>query len=104
MTTYFICQYNSLQNFDRFKMSDSGAFDSGQAQVIEWNMLDPYKFFPLSLACSVTVRGFLYPLTVVKTRLQIQKRHVVYKGTFDALRDIAWKVKSIFTAITMQFR
>lgn len=39
--------------------------------VIEWEMLDKKKFFPLSMMSSFTVRCFLYPLTLIRTRLQV---------------------------------
>ncbi len=51
-------------------------------------MLDKKKFFPLSIASSFTVRTTLYPFTLVKTRLQIQRGNEVYKGTWDAFRKI----------------
>nr|CAG4634888.1 EOG090X08ST [Alona affinis] len=51
-------------------------------------MLDKKKFFPLSIASSFTVRTTLYPFTLVKTRLQIQRGTEVYKGTYDAFRKI----------------
>ena len=40
--------------------------------VIEWEMLDKKKFFPLSMMSSFTVRCFLYPLTLIRTRLQVR--------------------------------
>jgi len=55
---------------------------------IEWNMLDKRRFYPYSMASSFTVRCFLYPLTLVRTRLQVQHHNAVYKGTFDAFRQI----------------
>ena len=51
-------------------------------RTIEWEMLDKKKFIPLS------VRTTLYPFTLVKTRLQIQKGNEVYKGTWDAFKKI----------------
>lgn len=51
-------------------------------------MLDKKKFFPLSIVSSFTVRTTLYPLTLVKTRLQIQKGTEVYRGTWDAFQKI----------------
>lgn len=51
-------------------------------------MLDKKKFFPLSIASSFSVRTMLYPFTLVKTRLQIQRGTEVYKGTWDAFRKI----------------
>ena len=57
-------------------------------RTIEWEMLDKKKFLPLSIASSLTVRTTLYPFTLVKTRLQIQKGNEVYRGTWDAFRKI----------------
>jgi len=59
--------------------------------VIELHMLDKAKFFPLSMASSFFVRGMLHPLTVVKTRLQVQKQKDCYNGTYDAFRKIHGK-------------
>ena len=39
--------------------------------TIEWEMLDKRKFYPLSMMSSFTVRCFLYPLTLIRTRLQV---------------------------------
>lgn len=47
---------------------------------IEWEMMDKSKFFPLSMLSSFSVRCALYPLTLIKTRLQIQKHTDVYSG------------------------
>nr|CAG4650277.1 EOG090X08ST [Sida crystallina] len=58
-------------------------------KVIEWEMLDKRKFFPLSMASTFSVRTALYPFTLIKTRLQIQKGNQVYDGTLDALRKIS---------------
>ncbi|KAK9728259.1 Mitochondrial carrier protein [Popillia japonica] len=55
---------------------------------IEWDMMDKSKFFPLSMLSSFTVRCALYPLSLIKTRLQIQKHNVVYTGMFDAYGKI----------------
>ncbi|GLG93072.1 Solute carrier family 25 member 44 [Gryllus bimaculatus] len=53
-------------------------------KTIEWDMMDKSKFFPLSMLSSFSVRCFLYPLTVIKTRLQVQRHDQMYKGLFDA--------------------
>src|SRR5688500_12072412 len=56
---------------------------------IECEMMDSNRFFSLSIVNSVTLRIFLYPLTVVKTRLQVQRgKYPVYSGTFDAFLKI----------------
>lgn len=48
--------------------------------TIEWDMMDKTKFFPLSMLSSFCVRGSLYPLTLIKTRLQVQKHGQMYTG------------------------
>lgn len=57
-------------------------------KTIEWDMMDKKKFFPLSMLSSFSVRCFLYPLTVIKTRLQVQRHDQMYKGLLDACRTI----------------
>lgn len=47
---------------------------------IEWEMMDKAKFFPLSMLSSFSVRCALYPLSLIKTRLQIQKHNDLYTG------------------------
>lgn len=58
--------------------------DSGYLRTIEWEMMDKSKFFPLSMLSSFAVRCSLYPLTLIKTRLQIQKHDSMYTGLIDA--------------------
>ena len=57
-------------------------------KTVEWEMLDKSKFFPMSMMSSFTVRCFLYPLTLIRTRLQVQKGKEMYSGTYDAGRKI----------------
>nr|CAD7589346.1 unnamed protein product [Timema genevievae] len=57
-------------------------------RTIEWDMMDKSKFFPLSMLSSFSVRCCLYPLTVIKTRLQVQRHDDVYKGMVDAWTKI----------------
>ena len=38
---------------------------------IEWEMMDKNRFFTFSVVNSVALRTVLYPLTVIKTRLQV---------------------------------
>jgi hypothetical protein len=42
-----------------------------QIQVIEWNMMDKSKFYPLSMLSSFTIRTLMYPMTLVKTKIQV---------------------------------
>ncbi|XP_046749422.1 solute carrier family 25 member 44 [Diprion similis] len=57
-------------------------------RTIEWDMMDKKKFFPLSMLSSFSVRCCLYPLTVIKTRLQIQRKNHMYSGMIDAYKKI----------------
>ncbi|VDI69351.1 solute carrier family 25 member 44-like [Mytilus galloprovincialis] len=59
-----------------------------EIHVVEFHMLDKIKFYPLTLMTSLSVRGLLYPLTLVRTRLQTQTGKTVYKGMFDAIVKI----------------
>ncbi|CAD5207691.1 unnamed protein product [Bursaphelenchus okinawaensis] len=59
-----------------------------QLHVIEWNHLNLYKFYPMALATSWTVRCMLYPMSVVKSRLQLQKQNNVYRGMTHAFSSI----------------
>jgi len=57
-------------------------------KTIEWEMLDKKRFYPLSMMSSFSIRCFLYPLTLIRTRLQVQHQNALYKGTF-AYRQIS---------------
>lgn len=57
-------------------------------KTIEWDMMDKKKFFPLSMLSSFSVRCCLFPLTVIKTQLQVQHRSDVYKGMIDCAYKI----------------
>lgn len=64
------------------------ATETQYIRTIEWDMMNKKKFYPLSMLSSFTVRCFLYPFTVIKTRIQLQKHNSIYKGTFDAYKKI----------------
>lgn len=65
-------------------MDSATILESPSVRTIEWRMMDKKKFFTLNFINSFAIRGVLYPLTVIKTRLQLQRQHSVYKGTIDA--------------------
>lgn len=52
-------------------------------KTIEWEMLNKTKFFPLSMLSSFSVRCCLFPLTVIKTQLQVQFKNDIYSGMLD---------------------
>lgn len=56
--------------------------------IIQLDMMDKKKYYPMALTSSLLVRFVQYPLTLIRTRLQIQHGKDVYKGSFDAFRKI----------------
>lgn len=52
--------------------------------TIEWHMMDKTKFFPLSMLSTFTIRCCFYPLTLIKTQLQVQFKNDIYSGMLDA--------------------
>jgi solute carrier family 25 protein 44 len=57
-------------------------------RIIEWQHLNLWKFYPLALASSFSVRCLLYPMSVVKSRLALQKQNNVYRGMTHAFSQI----------------
>ncbi|TKR59969.1 hypothetical protein L596_029571 [Steinernema carpocapsae] len=57
--------------------------------VVEWDHMNLKMFYPMALASTWSVRTCLYPLAVLRSRLQLQKQHTVYRGTMDAFFSIA---------------
>lgn len=56
--------------------------------VIQWEHLNLYKFYPMALCSSWTIRCALYPMSVVKSRLQLQRQNNIYNGMSDAFIKI----------------
>ncbi|XP_072528502.1 solute carrier family 25 member 44a isoform X2 [Salminus brasiliensis] len=57
-------------------------------RIIEWEDLDKRKFYSLGVFMTLTTRATVYPFTLIRTRLQIQKGKSLYNGTFDAFCKI----------------
>jgi solute carrier family 25 protein 44 len=56
---------------------------------IQWFMIDKKKYFPMTVLNMFAVRTVLYPLTLVRTRLQIQPvNKKIYTGTIHALYSV----------------
>lgn len=55
---------------------------------IEWDELDKKKYYLYGASMQLSVRLFIYPPMLVKTRLQLQRGKNVYKGTYDAIKKI----------------
>lgn len=65
------------------------SFEEVEISVIELRMMDKRKYYPLTLISGLSIRTILYPFMLIKTRLQIQRGHDLYKGTFDAFVKIS---------------
>ncbi|KAH7721952.1 Protein F13G3.7 a [Aphelenchoides avenae] len=72
-----------------------------ELHIIEWEHLNLWRFYPLALASSWSVRCLLYPMSVVKSRLQLQKQNNVYSGMRHCFTDIIQKEG--FTALYRGF-
>jgi len=72
--------------------------DASNIQVIELNMMDKSKYYPLALLSGACIRTTLYPLSLVKTRLQVQNKKILYNGTWDAFKKITQRegVKGLY--------
>ncbi|KAJ7994692.1 hypothetical protein DPEC_G00252130 [Dallia pectoralis] len=57
-------------------------------QIIEWEDLDKKKFYSFGFFMTMTIRATVYPATLIRTRLQVQKGKTLYNGTFDAFLKI----------------
>ncbi|XP_020324952.2 solute carrier family 25 member 44 [Oncorhynchus kisutch] len=57
-------------------------------QIIEWEDLDKRKFYSFGVFMTMTIRATVYPATLIRTRLQVQKGKSLYNGTFDAFFKI----------------
>mmetsp|Transcript_24920 Transcript_24920/g.80269 ORF Transcript_24920/g.80269 Transcript_24920/m.80269 type:complete len:302 (+) Transcript_24920:63-968(+) len=57
-------------------------------QSVNWEELDMFKFYTIGPMIFMGVRAVMYPVAVVKTRLQVQTGHSLYKGQMDAF----WKI------------
>ncbi|XP_012717962.2 solute carrier family 25 member 44a [Fundulus heteroclitus] len=60
----------------------------GAIQIIEWEDLDKRKFYSLGVFMTLTTRATVYPASLIRTLLQVQKGKALYTGTFDAFFKI----------------
>lgn len=61
----------------------------GAIQIIEWEDLDKRKFYSLGVLMTLTTRASVYPASLIRTRLQVQKgASPLYSGTLDAFCKI----------------
>ncbi|KAI1904053.1 hypothetical protein AGOR_G00001720 [Albula goreensis] len=57
-------------------------------QIIEWEDLDKRKFYSFGVFMTMTIRATVYPATLIRTRLQVQRGKSMYNGTLDAFVKI----------------
>lgn len=57
-------------------------------QIIEWEDLDKRKFYSFGVFMTMTIRAAVYPATLIRTRLQVQRGRSMYNGTLDAFVKI----------------
>lgn len=57
-------------------------------QIIEWEDLDKKKFYSFGIFMTMAIRATVYPATLIRTRLQVQRGKSLYSGTFDAFFKI----------------
>lgn len=62
--------------------------DKRNIPIIEWEHLDKRKFYVLGICMTMMIRVSVYPFTLIRTRLQVQKGKSLYKGTMDAFVKI----------------
>ena len=55
-----------------------------EVRHIEWEEMDKRKFYFFGPTLFLGLRALLYPANLVKTRLQVQRKDALYKGSFDA--------------------
>ncbi|KAI3381619.1 hypothetical protein SNEBB_004184 [Seison nebaliae] len=81
---------------------DLEEMEAASIRDVEWYMMDKWKYYPSAAASSMSVRTILYPVTLVRARLQYQtgtkrrtnrlvpNNHGItnYNGTWHALRSI----------------
>ncbi len=60
--------------------------------TIEWEMMDKNRFVGLSVVNSLALRVVLYPLTVIKTRLQVFNNSFIPKNIIDLLINIKFVI------------
>ncbi|XP_073179698.1 solute carrier family 25 member 44 isoform X2 [Lepidochelys kempii] len=62
--------------------------DKRNIPIIEWEHLDKKKFYVFGVCMTMMIRVSVYPFTLIRTRLQVQKGKSLYNGTFDAFVKI----------------
>lgn len=57
-------------------------------KIIEWHDMDKKRFYGYGLMLGVSMRTLIYPMNLIKTRLQAQEGTLAYRGTYDAIFKI----------------
>ncbi|XP_015317568.1 solute carrier family 25 member 44 isoform X1 [Bos javanicus] len=84
----FCCLQNAFTHITSAPRSPGTMEDKRNIQIIEWEHLDKKKFYVFGVAMTMMIRVSVYPFTLIRTRLQVQKGRSLYHGTFDAFIKI----------------
>jgi hypothetical protein len=89
--------------FGSKNLNDNNPFRHKGVTDIQWNMLDKKRFFTSTTFSMVLIRTLLYPLTLVRTRLQVQARGSLYTGTYNAIKTVIQYegVRSLFKGFSV---
>nr|XP_057901889.1 solute carrier family 25 member 44-like [Doryrhamphus excisus] len=68
--------------------TNGGMQQKRNIQIIEWEDLDKRKFYSFGVFITLSIRATVYPATLIRTRLQVQRGKSLYSGTFDAFVKI----------------
>lgn len=89
MYIQYICVcVNTQQSSDDGSPSAGRMQQKRNIQIIEWEDLDKRKFYSFGVFMTMSIRVTVYPATLIRTRLQVQKGKSLYGGTFDAFFKI----------------
>ena len=56
-----------------------------KVKIIEWHQLEKKKYFLFLNVYMLSTNALIYPVDVIKTRLQLQRTKSLYKNTLDAV-------------------
>ena len=88
---------SSLSNNNMAVISQAARVQQPFITTIEWEMLDKKRFYPLSMMSSFTVRCFLYPLTLIRTRLQVTNIILFLSFIYINFFLLRFNTKMLFT-------
>lgn len=83
--------FDDKESEEFHKDLESISFTNDSITVVELHMMNKKMYYPLTAVSGFTIRAVLYPVSLVKTRLQLQRHRTIYTNMFDAFRKIVTK-------------